>query len=174
MFGVSTPYPYFYEAPIPQVPEQPERVTLRNDHLAKFRTRPCNRPKEDGCSACSYGSKCQFNHVDEEPRRPLKQHHGEFNYKAALCAEVKYIKKGNWVKYINHCHKGDDCPFAHTVLEQAFHPDVYKKLPCEAGEDCERYYCPFFHSRDDRMGTKAPGAALTECMEEWLLDHSGL
>ncbi|KAI3430337.1 hypothetical protein D9Q98_004932 [Chlorella vulgaris] len=51
------------------------------------------------------------------------------------------------MKQEQRCELGNDCPFAHTVLEYWLHPSRYHTQLCSEGLECKRKVCFFAHSQ---------------------------
>lgn len=55
----------------------------------------------------------------------------------------------------SRCTNGDDCPYSHTLLEQMYHPNIYKTSMCinftnPRGNKCQwGYYCTHAHGAED-------------------------
>eukprot|EP01083_Nonionella_stella_P306269 1072043_1 len=122
-------------------------------YMFGYKTKPCtNRP----CANMRY---CTNYHHEQERRRSPK----DFSYNAEPCPNVKCpagsIGPGKW-REPSRCKKGDMCCFAHTLLEQMYHPHIYKTILCTIyaepakpetrGRQCMcGYLCTDAHCKDD-------------------------
>ena len=95
-------------------------MTDRSFYLYQYKVRPCTDPSP----ACSQGS-CPHYHYDNKRRRSPKL----FKYSHDACQAVKPDAGAQW-KRPSACTLGDACPFAHTLLEAMYHPEVYKTVLC--------------------------------------------
>jgi hypothetical protein len=114
--------------------------------LNVFRTTRCQRLAVEG--KCQWGSKCQFSHCLDWPRRQPKK----YRYSPELCPSIGQAEQ---------CVKGVNCPFAHSMEEVLFHPELFKTILCaeqgrarrnkDVGKPnrCHRYYCPFAHGKKE-------------------------
>lgn len=114
--------------------------------LNVFRTTRCQRLAVEG--NCQWGSKCQFSHCLDWPRRQPRKH----RYSPELCPSIGQA---------DVCTKGINCPYAHSMEEVLFHPDLFKTMLCgeqgrarrnkDVGKPnrCHRYYCPFAHGKKE-------------------------
>eukprot|EP01083_Nonionella_stella_P117725 351133_1 len=118
-----------------------------------YKTKPCtNRP----CANMRYWT--NYYHEQERSRSPK-----DLGYNAEPCPNVKCpagsIGPGKW-REPSRCKKGDMCCFAHTLLEQMYHPHIYKTILCTIyaeppkpetrGRQCMcGYLCTDAHCKDD-------------------------
>ncbi|KAH0478435.1 MAG: hypothetical protein KVP17_000519 [Porospora cf. gigantea B] len=145
---------------------------LKPDELLKFRTNYCEplvashpgkRLLQSGI--CRFAGSCQYSHTSEWCRRDLvgvgsRSHQTRTNYCARLCSHVRLDGEGIVSVALSTCEAGKCCPFAHTLEEVFYHPDVYKTLPCskvmEHPFQCDREYCPFAHSPEELRPSTHP------------------
>ncbi|CEM28199.1 unnamed protein product [Vitrella brassicaformis CCMP3155] len=137
---------------------------LNEDQLSKFRTKYCERLIKHG--RCCFGHQCQYSHLDWTRRSPEK-----FDYEPRLCPHVTLtptIKNGRRATVATStCPYDKKCPLAHTREEQMYHPRIYKTIECVRHKHtpCERYYCPFAHSKDELHDlTRNPGETLQDIL----------
>lgn len=151
----------------------------RNDHMLKlFRTKPCQRLARDG--VCQWKSRCQFSHNTEWPRRPPRKH----GYSPRICPNIKFVEAkqgvatGPAVQIRNLCTSGLSCPFAHSVEEVLFHPQMFKTFLCDEHSifanqkhrgskkgKCHRYYCPFAHGPSELRTSTLTQEQRDDCMK---------
>eukprot|EP00929_Paragymnodinium_shiwhaense_P116957 TRINITY_DN8702_c0_g1_i8.p1 TRINITY_DN8702_c0_g1~~TRINITY_DN8702_c0_g1_i8.p1 ORF type:complete len:342 (-),score=46.50 TRINITY_DN8702_c0_g1_i8:325-1350(-) len=139
-----------------------------------FRTKACQRLARDG--VCEWKSRCQFSHTVDWPRRPPQK----YRYSPQLCPHVQYgsINKDGSVGFASQCVSGLACPFAHSLEEVLFHPQVFKTILCEEYANnsqrgsrrakrgrCHRYYCPFAHSTREQRMTDLPADVREMCVK---------
>mmetsp|Transcript_101041 Transcript_101041/g.290800 ORF Transcript_101041/g.290800 Transcript_101041/m.290800 type:complete len:1008 (-) Transcript_101041:210-3233(-) len=105
-------------------------AVLSEKGLAKFRTKLCERLLASG--ACTFGDKCQYSHAARARRNPKK-----VSYAPKPCPNPA------------SCAVGDDCPLAHTLEEERYHPLVYKIAMCPGGRDCGGFYCHRAHTNEE-------------------------
>ncbi|KAH0487585.1 MAG: uncharacterized protein KVP18_000484 [Porospora cf. gigantea A] len=141
---------------------------LKPDELLKFRTNYCEAlvGQQPGkrllkSGICSFAGRCQYSHTSEWCRRDLVgagcgSHQTRINYCARLCCHVRL----DGLIPVATCKAGKSCPFAHTLEEVFYHPDVYKTMPCskvmEHPFECDRDYCPFAHSPEELRPSAHP------------------
>ena len=102
-------------------------MTDRVFYLTQYKVLPCTDPSP----ACSQGS-CPHFHYDNKRRRSPKL----FKYSHDACQAVKPDAGAQW-KRPSSCPLGDSCPFAHTLLEAMYHPEVYKTVLCSNFDERE-------------------------------------
>ncbi|GAQ90279.1 hypothetical protein KFL_006210035 [Klebsormidium nitens] len=119
--------------------EKPTEVTDAEWYLAKWKTKPCQ------FTVCPNAWGCPYAHGENERRRsPVS-----FTYSAEACPDAP------------DCPRGDECELAHNYNEQAFHPSVYKTVPCaDFPWHCNQgTRCPNAHGYRDMR--RAPSAGRT-------------
>eukprot|EP00475_Leptophrys_vorax_P042957 TRINITY_DN811_c0_g1_i1.p1 TRINITY_DN811_c0_g1~~TRINITY_DN811_c0_g1_i1.p1 ORF type:complete len:605 (+),score=115.46 TRINITY_DN811_c0_g1_i1:146-1960(+) len=91
------------------------------DHLVYiilYKTERCNRkPCARTCE--------KYHSVKERRRNPL-----QFEYSEQPCQNVKAGASSRAWGDPSKCPEGDDCQFSHTLLEQMYHPNIYKTGMC--------------------------------------------
>ncbi|BDA51493.1 probable zinc finger CCCH domain-containing protein 30 at N-terminal half [Coccomyxa sp. Obi] len=105
---------------------------------------PCSK------AFCHEWSECPFAHRGEKAaRRDLRK----FHYSGVVCPDMR--KNG-------HCHRGDDCGFAHSIFEYGLHPTRFRTVPCSEGSGCTRKFCFFAHTPEELRKPRLTHAGSTE------------
>jgi len=77
-----------------------------------------------------------------------------FLYSEEPCLKLKAPGTSKWLKPTN-CKDGDACRFSHTLMEQMYHPNIYKTSLCtnftaNGGDQCQwGYFCTHAHGQKD-------------------------
>ncbi|KEP66114.1 UNVERIFIED_CONTAM: hypothetical protein HHA_262970 [Hammondia hammondi] len=137
---------------------------LTEDDLLRFRTKACLRLAQ---GSCSFGlDRCQYCHSSVWTRRPPffsvvahqqrnssdDRHHctgALLRYLPVACSNL-VVSNGNITAV--PCHRGQNCPFAHSRDEIVYHPLLYKTEECDDHETsrCAIYYCWKAHGTKER------------------------
>lgn len=111
---------------------KPLNGTLTIEHGFRY-TNPTQDPlvyillyKTEKCSRKPCARTCEKYHsVKERRRSPL-----QFDYSEQPCPNVKGGAAGRAWGDPTKCSAGDDCEYSHTLLEQMYHPNIYKTGLC--------------------------------------------
>jgi len=91
--------------------------------MFEYKTKPCLNVPCNNMRCCT-----NYHHEQERRRSPR-----EFQYSAEPCPAVKQSSTlnnvGKW-REPSRCEKLVLCEFAHTLLEQMYHPHIYKTSLC--------------------------------------------
>lgn len=96
--------------------------------------------KTEKCSRKPCTRTCERFHAPKERRRsPL-----EFDYSEHPCPSVRTGGKAGWGDP-SRCKDKDSCRFTHTLLEQMYHPLIYKSEKCNKWDETksEKDGCPW-------------------------------
>ncbi|KYK70643.1 putative zinc finger protein [Toxoplasma gondii TgCatPRC2] len=137
---------------------------LTEDDLLRFRTKACLRLAQ---GSCSFGlDRCQYCHSSVWTRRPPffsvvahQQRNSSDDRHQCTGALLRYlpvacsnlvVSNGNITAVL--CHRGQNCPFAHSRDEIVYHPLLYKTEECDDHETsrCAVYYCWKAHGTKER------------------------
>ncbi|KAK6589662.1 hypothetical protein RS030_157 [Cryptosporidium xiaoi] len=110
--------------------------------LYAFRTIVCDLHLH---GKCKDSDKCPFSHCLTWQRRNPNSHY----YSPKLCPEICFVRSNEKMNLIRRCKKGKICTFAHSKEEQLYHPLMYKTKECSLYPNCNRYYCPFSHGKNE-------------------------
>merc|ERR1719242_1740358 len=94
----------------------------------------------------------RWHHEGEKRRNPGQE--GNYLYSEDPCPNVKPQGSNKW-QPPSRCPDGDKCGYSHTLLEQMYHPNIYKTSMCinftnPKGNKCQwGYYCTHAHGTDD-------------------------
>lgn len=126
----------------------PSREENLRFFLFYYKVRSCpdrrNCPEKVTCD--------KYHHEGERRRKPGSG--PTFLYCEEACPEVKPLGSTKWLPQ-NRCINGDRCHFSHTLLEQMYHPNIYKTSMCvnftsPCGNRCKwGYYCTHAHGHED-------------------------
>jgi hypothetical protein len=130
--------------------------------ISPFRTR------EENIDFFMYGYKCdpcplrrscpskvtcrRWHHEGEKRRHPGLG--SNFRYSEEPCPHVKGQGSNKWLPP-SRCPNGDNCEYSHTLLEQMYHPNIYKTSMCinfthPNGNKCQwGFYCTHAHGQED-------------------------
>merc|ERR1719461_157718 len=86
-------------------------------YMYQYKTRPCTKSR---CRAAVFCA--GFHHQGERRRNPQRH---KYSYEPC-----KYVKEGHRWKDASRCPKGEACDKSHTLLEQMYHPAIYKTSLC--------------------------------------------
>jgi len=115
--------------------------------ILHFRTIKC--PYKDECTRKDSGL-CDRVHLDSQLRRCPVFSDGKLRYSSVKCANV--------IDKVEDCPAGNSCAFAHTTLEVAYHPFVYRTKFCP-NASCIDVLCAFAHTKEElRNGMQMCGA----------------
>eukprot|EP01084_Bolivina_argentea_P089369 161274_1 len=111
------------------------------------------------CQPCSLRRNCPskvtcpgWHHEGEKRRNPGEE--PDYLYSEEPCPNVKPQGSNKW-QPPSRCTDGDDCGYSHTLLEQMYHPNIYKTSMCinftnPQGNKCQwGFYCTHAHGQDD-------------------------
>lgn len=144
---------------------QPSSVQLKNPNVMKkprenpdeiadfflyqFKCLPCQLKK----GTCEDKSTCErWHHEGERRRNPGVG--PNYLYSEEPCPKVKVAGTNRWSKPTN-CENGDACPFSHTLMEQMYHPNIYKTSLCanfasSNGDQCQwGFFCTHAHGQKE-------------------------
>ncbi|ETO24110.1 hypothetical protein RFI_13049 [Reticulomyxa filosa] len=102
---------------------------------------------------CPHKVTCEWYHHDGERRRNPGPG-PKFWYCEEACPIVKPLGTFKWLPP-SRCVHGDGCKYSHTILEQMYHPNIYKTSMCinfthPYGNCCKwGFYCTHAHGQDD-------------------------
>lgn len=102
-----------------------------------------------------------WHHEGERRRNPA-----QYPYSDEPCPDVKV--DGQW-SLPSHCSQAERCPYSHTLLEQMYHPQIYKTSQCinynsKGGNKCKwGAYCTHAHGEDD---VRSPTTCVPEPVQE--------
>ena len=134
---------------------------------------PCSTQKENlrffmfnyKVEACPHKRNCPskvtcrgWHHEGERRRNPVGKNN-TILYSEEPCPNVKSQGSNKW-KQPHLCSDGDDCQYSHTLLEQMYHPNIYKTSMCinftnPTGNKCQwGYYCTHAHGPEDIRSPK--------------------
>jgi len=111
------------------------------------------------CDPCQLRRNCPskvtcpgWHHEGEKRRNPGE--YPNYNYSEEPCPHVKPQGSNKW-QPPSRCTNGDECGYSHTLLEQMYHPNIYKTSMCinftnPRGNKCQwGYYCTHAHGSED-------------------------
>merc|ERR1712176_544627 len=111
------------------------------------------------CQPCPLRRNCQskvtcpgWHHEGEKRRNPGED--PDFLYSEEPCPNVKPQGSNKW-QPPSRCPDGDKCGYSHTLLEQMYHPNIYKTSMCinftnPQGNKCQwGFYCTHAHGQED-------------------------
>eukprot|EP01083_Nonionella_stella_P022123 61160_1 len=111
------------------------------------------------CQPCPLRRNCQskvtcpgWHHEGEKRRNPGED--PNFLYSEEPCPNVKPQGSNKW-QPPSRCTDGDECGYSHTLLEQMYHPNIYKTSMCinftnPQGNKCQwGFYCTHAHGQED-------------------------
>lgn len=131
---------------VPRVAGKPVERTNDSNPVESHHQQIMTNYKTVACRVTTPHDKkmCQNWHSKLDRRRDPFVH----NYTGAECA---------YQTDLQDCRNGDNCRFAHNMLERMYHPETYKITMCSkalSGAVCERsIFCSFAHSpKDLRLG----------------------
>lgn len=135
----------------PNVMKRPRETDeeILNFFLYQFKCEPCQLKK----GMCQDKSTCEgWHHEGERRRNPGNG--PNFVYSEEPCPKLKTPGTNKWLKPTN-CKDGDLCPYSHTLMEQMYHPNIYKTSLCtnfsaSGGDQCQwGYFCTHAHGQKD-------------------------
>eukprot|EP00915_Cephaloidophora_sp_WS-2016_P011638 GHVH01017023.1.p1 GENE.GHVH01017023.1~~GHVH01017023.1.p1 ORF type:complete len:340 (-),score=20.03 GHVH01017023.1:533-1552(-) len=127
--------------------------SLTSEQLNIFRTKLCVNIVEN--RACPNKYDCLYTHCRTWARRNPSL----YQYSASMCPHLKFQRniQGRMELSVCKCDRGRHCPYAHTMEEQMYHPEIFKTSMCRAYPDCDKRYCPFAHGKKELRTRKSEG-----------------
>lgn len=122
-----------------------------------YKVKKCER------SVCLYPAKpCPFVHQGHEVgRRDLLWH----RYNCFPCLD---FKKG-------FCPRANSCAYAHGIMEERFHPMLFRTRYCWYMNSCNREDCSYAHAEDEkRLPTFAPYMSNTTCRTSFAFPNNNI
>jgi len=119
-----------------------------NFFMYAYKCEPCPLRRNCGNKVTCPG----WHHEGEKRRNPGEE--PNFLYSEEPCPNVKPQGSNKW-QPPSRCKDGDECGYSHTLLEQMYHPNIYKTSMCinftnPQGNKCQwGYYCTHAHGQDD-------------------------
>lgn len=104
--------------------------------IFKFKTEFCPFPMDHNVY------KCVYSHSWEDFRRDILK----TPYSKVKCKRWSEVPTG---KLEYRCPDGLKCKLSHGFYESDFHPQNYKKFPCQFPE-CDKRICPFLHLEESQ------------------------
>lgn len=104
-------------------------------YVFKYKTEFCPFQMEHNIRKCVYG------HSWEDYRRNILV----YPYSKSLCGNYQEVGFGR-LEY--RCPNVKNCKMSHNVFESDFHPQSYKKYPCQYPK-CDGVGCPFLHREEN-------------------------